>query len=114
MKKLKVTLTGLLLLIAPLTNSYIVQKGDTLSEIAQENLLGPIYGWHGSLKKLLRLNAWIKDENLIFPNQYLELGALKEKLIFEKGASYEQDADEIEKGEDSKKQESSSSVSLLQ
>jgi LysM repeat protein len=53
--------------------SYVVKKGDILSRIAQKNIAGPIYGKGGSLQKLLELNPKIKNPNLIFVGDRIQI-----------------------------------------
>jgi LysM repeat protein len=53
--------------------SYVVKKGDILSRIAQKKIAGPIYGKGGSLQKLLELNPKIKNPNLIFVGDRIQI-----------------------------------------
>jgi LysM repeat protein len=53
--------------------TYIVKKGDTLSEIAHKNIPGPIYGRNGSLDKILSFNPQIKNPNKIYVGAVINL-----------------------------------------
>jgi LysM repeat protein len=48
---------------------HIVKKGEALSQIAQANYSGRVYGAKGSLEKILALNPHIDRADLIFPGQ---------------------------------------------
>jgi hypothetical protein len=48
------------------TTSYIVKKGDTLSQLAQDHIGDPVYGKDGSLKKALVINPDIKNPDKIY------------------------------------------------
>lgn len=66
MKKIITTLLGLgILSISTTASAYTVKSGDTLSEIAAEHNV--------SLHVLIERNPQIKDPNLIFPNQEIEV-----------------------------------------
>ena len=53
---------------------YTIQKGDTLSEIAQSKVGSPVYPRKtGSLQKILKKNQGIKNPNLIYPGQRVRL-----------------------------------------
>ena len=56
-----------------LAASYVIKRGDTLSGIAHRNFSGKVYGKNGSLAKILDLNPQIKNPNLIFVGQSIEL-----------------------------------------
>lgn len=47
-------------------NNYLIKKGDTLSEIANE--------YNISVGELLKLNSNIVDENIIYYDTYLKMG----------------------------------------
>jgi hypothetical protein len=53
--------------------TYVVKKGDTLSGIAGQTLHGKIYGETGGLKKLVLLNPDLKNPDLIFPGDKINL-----------------------------------------
>jgi LysM repeat protein len=53
--------------------TYVVQKGETLSEISGKKIAGPVWGNNGSLGRVLPLNRRIKDPNLIFPGETIQL-----------------------------------------
>jgi len=70
MKRLIYLLSVLPFVFGPslvLAQTYIVQPGDTLSQIAQSNGL--------SLRAIVTLNDQIANPNLIFPGQAVEVGA---------------------------------------
>ena len=52
---------------------YTVKKGDVLSKIAQSHIEGPVYGKSGSLNRILKQNASIKDPNVLYAGQTIEL-----------------------------------------
>jgi 3D (Asp-Asp-Asp) domain-containing protein len=88
MKKLTISATvlGLSMLIAsslPVSASYEVKQGDTLSDIADEHKL--------ELKEISELNPEVKDINLIFVGQELRLE--KEDVI--ESIFYYQSNDEV-------------------
>lgn len=60
---------GLLATFSGQSFAYIVQKGDTLSEIAQKITSDRIYGKSGFLLRLLALNPHLKSADLILPGQ---------------------------------------------
>lgn len=76
MKLLKKLIITYALILSPIAFAltYVIQKGDTLSEIAQKNFSGPIYGKNGSLQKILILNPTIKDKNKIKYGKIIDLG----------------------------------------
>lgn len=76
MKLFKNVFILILTLVSPLVFAitYIVKKGDTLSEIAHKNYSGSVYGKNGSLQKLLNLNPHIKDKNFIKIGKLINLG----------------------------------------
>lgn len=53
--------------------TYVVKHGDTLSKIAAKQFGKPVYGKSGSLKKILAVNSQIKNQNLIFIGQKIEI-----------------------------------------
>jgi len=55
--------------------SYVVKKGDTLSTIANRTIAGKIYGKNGGVKKLVALNPQIKNADLIFPGDKINLAS---------------------------------------
>ena len=66
---------------AQATSYYQVRRGDSLSAIAMRSFEGKIYGPNGSLEKILKLNPSIKNPNLIYPNQVIQIKeALQEDL----------------------------------
>lgn len=77
MNKLK---PNILLLVFTLTvdeslaATMVVKTNMTLSEIAQQTFSGRIWGRNGSLAKLIALNPKVKNPNLIFPGQIINLG----------------------------------------
>lgn len=60
---------------------YIVQKGDSLSEIAAEHIGRPIYPKNGSLKKILELNDKLNTTDPIFPGDVLDIPVLPDNKI---------------------------------
>jgi LysM repeat protein len=52
---------------------YIVQKGETLSEIVHRYSSERIYSKHGALKKLLVLNPKIRNPDRVYPGQEITL-----------------------------------------
>lgn len=55
--------------------TYVVGKGDALSKIAKQYYPSErVYGKNGSLNKVLAANPSIKNPDLIFPGQALEVG----------------------------------------
>ena len=54
-------------------DSYTVEQGDTLSEIAQEKFGGPVFGTQGTLKQLLELNPEVDPGKYIYPGQTLKI-----------------------------------------
>jgi hypothetical protein len=52
---------------------YVVKNQETLSQIAHQSISGPVFGDNGSLHKLLALNPEIKNPDVIFPGQEIEL-----------------------------------------
>ena len=48
-----------------------VQKGDTLSGISEREVGRPVYGKHGSLRKVISLNPKVKNPNYIRVGQWL-------------------------------------------
>lgn len=60
---------------------YIVQKGDSLSEIAAEHIGRPIYPKNGSLKKILELNDKLNTTDPIFPGDVLDIPDLTGNTI---------------------------------
>lgn len=60
--------------------SHIVQRRETLSGIALQYIGAPVYGRDGSLSKILKLNASIKNQNLVFPDQEIVV-SLEEKYL---------------------------------
>jgi LysM domain len=59
---------------------YVVKDGDTLSKIAAKSLHGKIYGKEGGIEKLVALNPKIKNPNLIFPGDEINLSNDDQKL----------------------------------
>lgn len=57
--------------------AYEVEEGDTLSEIAAEQVGLPVFGTEGSLQKVLEKNPQLEDPNLIFPGTVLNMGAVQ-------------------------------------
>lgn len=53
---------------------HVVRHGDTLSQIAQDNLRGRVYGRRGSLAKLLTLNPKLDQNGHIIVGQKIRLG----------------------------------------
>jgi hypothetical protein len=54
--------------------SYAVKRGDTLSDIVRSHFPNEkLYGLSGKLAEILRLNPQIKNPNLIYPKQQLNL-----------------------------------------
>lgn len=51
----------------------IVQKGESLSEIARSHFKGRLYGKDGVLQKLIDLNPELSNPNLIYPNNHIRL-----------------------------------------
>jgi LysM repeat protein len=67
------------LFILPLNSySYVVNKKETLSEIARRNISKSVYGKNGSLKKILDLNPEITNPDVIIPGQVIRLEDLPE------------------------------------
>ena len=60
---------------------YVVQKGDSLSEIAAEHIGRPIYPKNGSLKKILELNDDLEVTDYIFPGDVLDIPVLPNNKI---------------------------------
>jgi hypothetical protein len=52
---------------------YIVKKHDILSEIAHLSIPGKVWGEDGALQKLLVLNPIVKNPDMIYPGQILQL-----------------------------------------
>ncbi len=65
---------------------YTVRSGDTLSGIAKREFSGPVYGKSGSLKKVIDLNADIKDPNRIYPAQKVILSPEDASVSVEENA----------------------------
>lgn len=75
MKKIISTLITLNLIVSPaMANEafYTVKKGNDLSSVLKSLALNPVYGKHGSLKRIMNLNN-IKNGDLIYPNQIIKL-----------------------------------------
>lgn len=61
-------------MVVPMNSlAYQVEEGDTLSEIAAEQVGRPIFGEKGSLKKVLEKNPQLTNPDLIFPGTVLDL-----------------------------------------
>ncbi|WP_085524171.1 cell wall hydrolase [Tuberibacillus sp. Marseille-P3662] len=72
MKKIFAIIVAITLLIIPMqTMAYTVKGNDTLWEIAQDH--------HLSVDKLLNINPQIKNPNLIYPGQNIQLYAISEE-----------------------------------
>jgi hypothetical protein len=75
--KLKWTVRSVCLLTAfaasAETITYIVKKGDTLSQIAHKHIPGAIYGNNGSLAKVLSFNPEIKNPDKIYVGRVINL-----------------------------------------
>lgn len=56
--------------------TYVVRKGEVLSEIIYRDIPGRIYGKNGNLAKILQLNPEIKDPNKIVDGQKINFGNL--------------------------------------
>jgi hypothetical protein len=54
--------------------TYTVGRGDTLSQISQKELGGPVWGNQGTLERVIQLNPQIQNPNLIYPNDVIKLG----------------------------------------
>lgn len=52
---------------------YVVEEGDTFSEIVQKKVGSPILGRHGAINRVLQLNPEIKNIHKIFPAQEIRL-----------------------------------------
>lgn len=61
------------LAVNSLAFSYVVKKGDTLSELAYRHIDHKVYGPKGSLKKLLASNPDIKSSDLILVGQNINI-----------------------------------------
>jgi LysM repeat protein len=59
--------------IASASVTYVAKEGDKLSKIAGKMIQGPVWGKNGSLKKVIALNLEIKDSDLIYPGQEIQL-----------------------------------------
>ena len=53
--------------------AHVVKKGETLTDIAYNNISTRVYGKNGSLRKILALNPKIKNINFIRPGQVIIL-----------------------------------------
>lgn len=53
--------------------TYVVQPGDTLSQISQRELGGPVWGSKGTLKKVQSLNPQVKNLDRIYPKDVIIL-----------------------------------------
>lgn len=51
--------------------TYIVRDGDNLSQITIKLVGKPVYGAGNNLEKIIKLNSWIKDPNLIYPGKMI-------------------------------------------
>lgn len=71
---------------------YTVKRGDTLSEIAAQNIPGPVYGKTGSLAQLLKKNPQINTPNFIMEGQKL---SFHEDLIVSKNSELSSDTIKI-------------------
>jgi LysM repeat protein len=62
---------------------YTVKKGDTLSHIANKFIKGKkLYGTNGSVIKLMQLNTYVKNPNIIEPGQIILLSkAMKKEIV---------------------------------
>ena len=66
----------LMIIVIPLfliANTYTVEKGDTLSEIAQDNIGKPVFGNQGTLNQLLDMNPDVDPKKYIYPGQKIKL-----------------------------------------
>ena len=63
--------------------TFIVKKGDTLSQVAEQFLGKPIYSSKGSLRKLIALNPQIKNPNFIRPGQIIYVSTTTEEVAVE-------------------------------
>jgi hypothetical protein len=62
--------------------TYVVQRGDTLSKLAQRYLGSPVYPkGKGSLARALNANPAIHDPNLLLPGSRIELEAVDEPSV---------------------------------
>jgi hypothetical protein len=64
---------GIVLIPSTFAMFYTAKDGDVLSKIAQSHLSGPVYGQNGSLAKILKLNPFIKNADVLFTGQKIEL-----------------------------------------
>lgn len=71
--KIFITLLCLLYVSLASANDYTIKKGDTLSKIALLSFGNPVYGKHGSLAKVLKMNPHIKNMHKIWSGQHLNL-----------------------------------------
>lgn len=53
--------------------TVIVRKGDTLSMIVLQNVGIPLYGPESNLQKVLQINPWLSNPNLIYPGQEIRI-----------------------------------------
>ena len=53
--------------------TYVVKKGDTLSQVSEKMVPGPVLGKNGSLERVLALNPNIKNPDLIYPGEQVQL-----------------------------------------
>lgn len=51
--------------------TYIVRAGDNLSQITIKLVGNPVYGAGNNLEKIIKLNSWIKNPNLIYPGKVI-------------------------------------------
>jgi hypothetical protein len=59
--------------------TYVVKPRDVLSKIAHRYLQGRIYGKHGSLSQVLKLNSKLRPHpNLIYPGQEIEIPLIQQ------------------------------------
>lgn len=88
------TLTTFLMIFTSVAHAtepliYVVKKGDTVSTIAQKEIGSPIYSKNGSIAKLLALNPWIKNKDLVLAGQPLVVGRSEESHPLASKASSE-------------------------
>lgn len=70
--KLKFGAVGLTLSLAVWSAPYVVQEGETLSQIIQRKFPNErIFGKSGKLREVLSSNKFIKNPNKIYPNQVI-------------------------------------------
>ncbi|RYZ81609.1 MAG: LysM domain-containing protein, partial [Proteobacteria bacterium] len=68
-------------------STYLVQNGDTLSGVAARFISPHVYTKYGSRYKILLWNPWIKDEDVLFPGDRINISA-DGRMTIETGAKH--------------------------